>query len=124
MAVQMHIYETPFYYIDYCLAQTAALQFLLASRKDYDDAFHRYVRFLSQGGEKVFTELLPGGWTALSLSGGGASDRGPGERGTAERIGACALPRNEVSGARLGDKWRKTDRRRIAGGPSFMHDCP
>ena len=26
---QMHIYETPFYYIDYCLAQTAALQFLL-----------------------------------------------------------------------------------------------
>ena len=35
-----------------------ALQFLLASRKDYDDAFHRYVRFLSQGGEKVFTELL------------------------------------------------------------------
>lgn len=55
---QMHIYETPFYYIDYCLAQTAALQFLLASRKDYDDAFRRYVCFLSQGGEKVFTDLL------------------------------------------------------------------
>lgn len=55
---QMHIYETPFYYIDYCLAQTAALQFLLASRKDYDDAFQRYVRFLRQGGEKVFTDLL------------------------------------------------------------------
>ena len=34
----MHIYETPFYYIDYCLAQTAALQFLLASQKDYDGA--------------------------------------------------------------------------------------
>lgn len=55
---QMHIYETPFYYIDYCLAQTAALQFLLESRKDYADAFARYVRFLSQGGEKVFTDLL------------------------------------------------------------------
>lgn len=55
---QMHIYETPFYYIDYCLAQTAALQFLLASRADYDDAFRRYVHFLSQGGEKVFTDLL------------------------------------------------------------------
>ena len=55
---QMHIYETPFYYIDYCLAQTAALQFLLESRKDYDDAFSRYVRLLSQGGEKVFTDLL------------------------------------------------------------------
>lgn len=55
---QMHIYATPFYYIDYCLAQTAALQFLLEARKDYDDAFRRYVRFLSQGGEKVFTDLL------------------------------------------------------------------
>ena len=55
---QMHIYESPFYYIDYCLAQTAALQFLLASRKDYDDAFRRYVRLLSQGGEQVFTDLL------------------------------------------------------------------
>ena len=26
--------------------------------KDYADAFRRYVRFLSQGGEKVFTDLL------------------------------------------------------------------
>lgn len=55
---QMHIYETPFYYIDYCLAQTAALQFLMESRKDYKSAFLRYVRLLSQGGEKVFEELL------------------------------------------------------------------
>lgn len=55
---QMHIYETPFYYIDYCLAQTTALQFLLASRKDHPDAFRRYVRLLSQGGEQVFTDLV------------------------------------------------------------------
>ena len=55
---QMHIFETPFYYIDYCLAQTAALQFLLESRQDYKDAFRRYVRLLSQGGEQVFTDLL------------------------------------------------------------------
>ena len=55
---QMHIYESPFYYIDYCLAQTAAFQFLLASRKDYDDAFARYLRLSRQGGEKVWTELL------------------------------------------------------------------
>lgn len=55
---QMHIYETPFYYIDYCLAQTAAFQFLLASRTDYDDAFARYLRLSKQGGEKVWTELL------------------------------------------------------------------
>ena len=55
---QMHIYESPFYYIDYCLAQTAAFQFLLASQEDYDDAFARYLRFSKQGGEKVWTDLL------------------------------------------------------------------
>ena len=55
---QMHIYESPFYYIDYCLAQTAAFQFLLASLKDYDDAFARYIRLSKQGGEKVWTDLL------------------------------------------------------------------
>ncbi len=55
---QMHIYESPFYYIDYCLAQTAAFGFLLASQEDYDDAFARYVRLLKQGGERVWTDLL------------------------------------------------------------------
>ena len=55
---QMHIYESPFYYIDYCLAQTAAFHFLLASLKDYDDAFARYLRLSKQGGEKVWTDLL------------------------------------------------------------------
>ena len=55
---QMHIYESPFYYIDYCLAQTAAFNFLLASLEDYDDAFARYLRLSKQGGEKVWTVLL------------------------------------------------------------------
>ena len=56
---QMHIYESPFYYIDYCLAQTAAFDFLLASQEDYDDAFARYIRLSKQGGEKLWTDLLP-----------------------------------------------------------------
>lgn len=55
---QMHIYELPFYYIDYCLAQIVAFEFLLESRKDYSDAFQRYVHFLSQGGEKIFPDLI------------------------------------------------------------------
>ena len=55
---QMHIYETPFYYIDYCLAQTAAFQFLLASQDDYDGAFARYLHLSEQGGEKLWTDLL------------------------------------------------------------------
>ena len=55
---QMHIYESPFYYIDYCLAQTAALGFLLASQADYADAFRRYIRLSKTGGEKLWTDLL------------------------------------------------------------------
>ena len=55
---QMHIYESPFYYIDYVLAQTAAFNFLLASQKDYDDAFARYLRLSKHGGEMVWTDLL------------------------------------------------------------------
>ncbi len=55
---QMHIYETPFYYIDYCLAQTVALQFLLESRKNYDGALEKYMRFVKRGGELRFDELL------------------------------------------------------------------
>ena len=55
---QMHIYELPFYYIDYVLAQTAAFRFLLASQKDYADAFARYLRLSKHGGELVWTDLL------------------------------------------------------------------
>ena len=55
---QMHIYETPFYYIDYCLAQTAAFQFLLASLEDYDNAFAKYMTLSKQGGETEWPVLL------------------------------------------------------------------
>lgn len=55
---QMHIYETPFYYIDYCLAQFTAFQFLSLSLKDFDKAFEKYMRFVKAGGTKSFTELL------------------------------------------------------------------
>lgn len=55
---QMHIYETPFYYIDYCLAQTAAFGFLLASQEDYAGAYARYIRLMKHGGETLFPDLL------------------------------------------------------------------
>jgi oligoendopeptidase F len=54
----MHIYESPFYYIDYCLAQTVAIGFLCASREDYDAALNRYIEFCRTGGEKSFGELI------------------------------------------------------------------
>ena len=55
---QAHIYEFPFYYIDYCFAQFAAFQFLLVSTKDYDDALRRYIRLVKRGGEEKFADLL------------------------------------------------------------------
>ena len=55
---QMHIFESPFYYIDYVIAQVTAFQFLLESQKDYDDAFKRYLRLAHHGGEWLYTDLL------------------------------------------------------------------
>ncbi len=55
---QMHIYESPFYYIDYCLAQANALQFLFKSLDDYQKAFDAYFKFTSCGGTKYFTDML------------------------------------------------------------------
>lgn len=55
---QAHIFESPFYYIDYCFAQFTALQFLALSQEDYKGAFAKYIKFLNFGGTKPFTELL------------------------------------------------------------------
>lgn len=55
---QQHIYLSPFYYIDYTLAQCAALQFWRLSRLDYSAAVGRYVHLCSQGGSAPFTSLI------------------------------------------------------------------
>ena len=55
---QMHIYESPFYYIDYCLAQTVALWFLVKSREDYKAALEDYLTLAKAGGQKAFEQLL------------------------------------------------------------------
>ena len=55
---QHHIYSVPFYYIDYCLAQTVALEFWTMIQKDCDDAWKHYMAYTKQGGSGVFTKLL------------------------------------------------------------------
>ena len=55
---QMHIFESPFYYIDYCLAQTVAIGFLLASQKDYGGALEAYLAFVRAGGTRPFPTLV------------------------------------------------------------------
>lgn len=55
---QHHIYVSPFYYIDYCLAQTVALGFWKMIQEDPDAAWERYMSYTAQGGSDVFTRLL------------------------------------------------------------------
>ena len=55
---QLHIYGAPFYYIDYCLAQTVALGFWALIQEDREKAWEHYMAYTREGGSKVFTELL------------------------------------------------------------------
>ncbi len=55
---QHHIYSMPFYYIDYCLAQTISLQFWAMIQDDEKNAWEHYMAYTKQGGSEVFTKLL------------------------------------------------------------------
>ena len=55
---QAHIYKMPFYYIDYCLAQTVALQFWARIQEDREAAWQTYMDYTRLGGSLVFTDLL------------------------------------------------------------------
>ncbi|ARF16339.1 M3 family oligoendopeptidase [Sporosarcina ureae] len=72
---QGHIYEVPFYYIDYALAQICALQFWQRSLSDFEDAWTDYLALCQLGGSKSFLELVAT-----------ANLRSPFEEGTVESI--------------------------------------
>jgi M3 family oligoendopeptidase len=55
---QMHIYGSPFYYIDYTLALCCALQFWVKSRQDYAAAMRDYVALCGRGGSAPFQSLV------------------------------------------------------------------
>ena len=55
---QAHIFEVPFYYIDYTLAQICALQFWQKMNKDYKGAWKDYLNLCHEGGTKSFLNLL------------------------------------------------------------------
>lgn len=57
---QMHVYESPFYYIDYCLAQTVAFGFLAKAQKNSRVAFAKYLEFVKKGGTESFEALVEG----------------------------------------------------------------
>jgi len=55
---QSHIFGSPFYYIDYTLAQVVAFQFLLADQKNHENAWKKYLKLTKCGGKYPFCELL------------------------------------------------------------------
>jgi M3 family oligoendopeptidase len=55
---QSHIYTTPFYYIDYTLAQICAFQFWVKMNENQDKAWAQYVDLCKLGGSLSFTGLV------------------------------------------------------------------
>lgn len=55
---QSHIFSSPFYYIDYTLAQVVAFQFATEMWKNRDRAWNKYVKLCRLGGRYPFVELL------------------------------------------------------------------
>ena len=55
---QLHIYQYPFYYIDYTLAQTCAFQFWVKSEKNRAAAWKDYYKLCQAGGSRPFTGLV------------------------------------------------------------------
>jgi len=57
---QRHIYLSPFYYIDYTLAQTCALQLWVRSNRDPQGTLKAYIDLCHRGGEAPFQQLVKG----------------------------------------------------------------
>jgi len=55
---QSHIFNSPFYYIDYALAQICAFQFWVKDRSDHDSAWADYLRLCRAGGSLSFLNLV------------------------------------------------------------------
>ncbi|NMA84243.1 MAG: M3 family oligoendopeptidase [Epulopiscium sp.] len=55
---QGHIFSSPFYYIDYTLAQVCAFQFWVKTRSNQEEAWEDYIRLCKAGGSKPFLALV------------------------------------------------------------------
>jgi M3 family oligoendopeptidase len=55
---QLHIYQAPFYYLDYSLAQVCALQLWSRGRKDAADAVATWEQLCALGGSRSFSAAL------------------------------------------------------------------
>lgn len=55
---QLHIYDYPLYYIDYCIAQTCALQYKAMMDENFDAAWESYLKLCKLSASDFFTNLV------------------------------------------------------------------
>lgn len=55
---QQHIYMSPFYYIDYCIAQTDALQYKAKMDEDFKSAWDSYLKLCYLSASDFFTSMV------------------------------------------------------------------
>jgi len=67
---QLHIFEVPFYYIEYGIAQLGALQVWLNARRDPKKALSNYKQGLSLGGSRPVGELYSAAGISFDFSEG------------------------------------------------------
>jgi oligoendopeptidase F len=55
---QLHLFEVPFYYIEYGIAQLGAIGLWKQFKEDKDKAVHNYLNALKLGGTRTLPELF------------------------------------------------------------------
>lgn len=55
---QLHIYELPFYYIDYCIAQICAFQYKIWMDENYQEAWNSYLQLCGLSASDYFVNLV------------------------------------------------------------------
>jgi len=65
---QLHVFEVPFYYIEYGIAQLGALQLWLKAKQDPKNALSDYRHGLSLGGSRPLPELYQGAGIKFDFS--------------------------------------------------------
>ncbi|MBS1917982.1 MAG: M3 family oligoendopeptidase [Bacteroidetes bacterium] len=66
---QLHLFEVPFYYIEYGIAQLGAIGLWMQYKKNKNTALENYTRALSLGGTKTLPELYEAAGLQFNFSG-------------------------------------------------------
>ncbi len=55
---QLHIYDLPLYYIDYCIAQTCAFQYKVKMDENFEEAWESYLKLCKLSASDFFTNMV------------------------------------------------------------------